>query len=100
MGWRNGFVAAGCLFISGVVGVAADPSTPPYDLRVVSQEIPPTLEAGVAVAVPLVIANDGAGDWSSDDGFFLAYHWFDELGGRVVWEGRRTAFARDRACGR
>ena len=93
MGWRNGVVAAGCLFISGVAGFAADLPTPPFDLRVVSQETPPTLEAGFAVSVPLVIANDGAGDWSSDEGFFLAYHWFDEHGDTIVWEGRRTAFA-------
>ncbi len=50
------------------------------------------LDAGIAVSVPLVIANDGAGDWSSDEGVFLAYHWFDERGEANVWEGRRTAF--------
>jgi lipoteichoic acid synthase len=93
MGRRNGVVAAALLFIAGGAGVAAEPSPPAYDLRIVSQQPVLEIEAGTTVSVPLVIANDGAREWSPDRGFFLSYHWLDEHGSAVVWDGRRTAFA-------
>ncbi len=54
--------------------------------------MPANVEAGTAFSVPVVIANDGTEHWSSGEGFFLSYHWLDEGGEAVVWDGRRTPF--------
>ncbi len=92
MGWRIGAVAAAVLFISGGAGGAAELPRPAFDLRIVSQQPLQEIEAGATVPVALVVANDGAEPWPPDSGYFLSYHWFDEHGSPVVWDGRRTAF--------
>ncbi len=99
MGQRNWFIAAGMLLIFALAGVAAGQPTLSLDLRIVDQDLPREIESGNPFSVLVVIANDGSGDWSPDDGYALAYHWYDESGEAVVWDGRRTAFEATVAAG-
>ena len=62
----------------------------------------PRLEAGVRYAVPIEVENAGSAPWrtrGSEDGLFLSYHWLDERGNPIVWDGLRTALERTVAPG-
>jgi len=95
MSRHHRFVAAGLLAVSGIAGVAAGRQAPHFDLEIVNQDVPTVIETGTVVSVPVRIANNGSESWSSAQGFFLSYHWLDELGETVVWDGVRTAFGSD-----
>ena len=92
MGWRYWVVAAGMLCFSGFAGVVAGSPLPQFDLRVVAHELPSEIGTGAVISVPLTLANDGTESWSSDRDFFLSYHWLDEHGTAVIWDGSRTRF--------
>jgi hypothetical protein len=54
-------------------------------------------EAGAMHHVIVEAENGGSAPWrstSSDGGLFLAYHWLDERGNAIVWDGHRTALER------
>jgi len=56
-----------------------------------------TVEAGAPLLAVVEAENAGAASWRSrgpGDGLFLAYHWLDERGNAIVWDGERTALAR------
>lgn len=69
----------------------AEPASSDFDLRVVSHRLPATMESGDVVSVPVTIANDGTREWSPATGFALSYHWLDDEGSPVRWDGRRTS---------
>jgi hypothetical protein len=46
-------------------------------------------EAGTRTLVPLEVENAGSLAWR--DGIFVAYHWLDDRGNPIVWDGIRTA---------
>lgn len=55
------------------------------------------LEAGAAQSATVELANDGSATWrtrGSGAGLFLAYHWLDERGNAIVWDGDRTPLER------
>ncbi len=53
--------------------------------------VPATFAAGATVTVPLRVQNLSNFDW---DGFVdLSYHWIDQFGKVVVWEGARTTLS-------
>jgi hypothetical protein len=52
------------------------------------------VEAGVRQLATIEAENAGSAPWRSrgpQDGLFLAYHWLDERGNAIVWDGERTA---------
>jgi hypothetical protein len=54
-------------------------------------------QAGAAQAVTVELENAGTAPWRTRgraDGLFLSYHWLDERGNPIVWDGPRTALAR------
>jgi hypothetical protein len=56
-----------------------------------------TIEAGAAYAVEVEVENAGSAPWRTrgvEDGLFLSYHWLDERGNPIVWDGERTALER------
>jgi hypothetical protein len=56
------------------------------------------VEAGTLRAVTVEVENAGSAAWrtrSHDEGLFLAYHWLDERGNAIVWDGIRTPLVRD-----
>ena len=61
----------------------------------------PALRAGEAAPARLALRNDGSAAWRSRGaaGVQLSYHWLDDRGNPIVWDGPRTAFARPVAPG-
>jgi hypothetical protein len=52
------------------------------------------VEAGTLQAATVEVENGGTATWRTRgprDGLFLAYHWLDERGNPIVWDGKRTA---------
>jgi hypothetical protein len=57
----------------------------------------PTIEAGALHDVTVEVENAGSATWRTrgpEAGLFLAYHWADERGNPIVWDGRRTPLER------
>jgi len=51
------------------------------------------VEAGASHDATVELENAGTAPWRSrgpDDGIFLSYHWLDERGNPIVWDGERT----------
>ena len=51
------------------------------------------VEAGSLQHATIELDNAGTATWrtrSDDDGLFLAYHWLDDRGNPIVWDGERT----------
>src|SRR5690242_17925534 len=56
-----------------------------------------TIEAGAASDVAVEAENAGSAPWRTrgvEDGLFLSYHWLDERGNPIVWDGERTPLER------
>src|SRR4051812_16002814 len=52
-----------------------------------------SIEAGALHAVAVEVENAGSATWRTrgpEAGLFLSYHWLDERGNPIVWDGRRT----------
>jgi hypothetical protein len=55
------------------------------------------VEAGAQQWATVEVENAGSATWRTRgprDGLFLAYHWLDERGNAIVWDGRRTPLER------
>jgi hypothetical protein len=55
------------------------------------------VEAGARRFATIEAENAGTAPWRTrgdEDGLFLAYHWLDERGNAIVWDGERTALER------
>lgn len=55
------------------------------------------IEAGTLVDLAVVAENAGSAAWRTrgpEDGLFLSYHWLDERGNPIVWDGLRTPLDR------
>ena len=55
------------------------------------------VEAGTLVTARAEVENAGTAPWRTrghEDGLFLSYHWLDDRGNPIVWDGRRTALER------
>ncbi|MDX6485426.1 MAG: hypothetical protein QOF43_579 [Gaiellaceae bacterium] len=51
------------------------------------------VEAGALHRVAVEVANAGSAPWRTrgpEEGLFLSYHWLDERGNAIVWDGYRT----------
>ncbi len=92
MGWRRRLIGFLALSSGAVAAAAADGVPPKPQLIVHRQALPAVLDAGTQVAVPLMVANDGALIWAPGDGFALSYHWLNPSGEVALWDGRRTPF--------
>jgi hypothetical protein len=56
-----------------------------------------TFEAGAPHDVVVEVANDGTAPWRTrgpEDGLFLSYHWLDDRGNPIIWDGGRTPLER------
>src|SRR5437763_11256001 len=54
-------------------------------------------EAGALRHVRIEVENAGTAVWRTrghEEGLFLSYHWLDERGNPIVWDGRRTPLER------
>jgi hypothetical protein len=55
------------------------------------------VEAGTLVRVTVDAENAGSAPWRTrgdEDGLFLSYHWLDERGNPIVWDGIRSPLTR------
>jgi hypothetical protein len=55
------------------------------------------VEAGTLVRITVDAENAGSAPWRTrgdEDGLFLSYHWLDERGNPIVWDGIRSPLAR------
>jgi hypothetical protein len=55
------------------------------------------IEAGALCELHVDAENAGTAPWRTrghEDGLFLSYHWLDERGNPIVWDGVRTALER------
>jgi phosphoglycerol transferase MdoB-like AlkP superfamily enzyme len=95
MGWRVTAIAAGIMF-SGWIGIAAEAALPVDDhaFSIIRGRVPRILAAGAEVRVKLELGNEGRRVWRADGSFAVSYHWLDQDGTIVDWEGRRTRFPR------
>jgi hypothetical protein len=61
----------------------------------------PELRAGEAAPARVVLRNAGTATWRSrrETGVQLSYHWLDDRGNAIVWDGPRVAFERPVAPG-
>jgi hypothetical protein len=61
----------------------------------------PELRAGEAAPARVALRNDGTATWRSrrESGVQLSYHWLDDRGNAIVWDGPRVAFVRPVAPG-
>lgn len=62
----------------------------PLGVRWLAYELEP-LQAGTVGTATVELANAGAEPWRE---VLLAYHWLDELGNAIVWDGIRTPIER------
>src|SRR5918994_3058781 len=72
----------------------------PLAVRWLAYELP-ELRAGVAAPARVVLRNDGTATWRSrrESGVQLSYHWLDDRGNAIVWDGPRVGFERPVAPG-
>ena len=55
------------------------------------------VEAGALQEATVELENAGSAPWrtrGAEEGLFLSYHWLDERGNPIVWDGSRTPLAR------
>jgi hypothetical protein len=60
------------------------------------------VEAGALQHATVEVANAGSAPWRTrgeSEGLFLSFHWLDERGNAIVWDGIRTPLVRDVAPG-
>jgi len=70
---------------------------PPLVVRWHALELAP-VQAGAAQLATVELENDGGARWRTrghEDGLFLSYHWLDERGNPILWDGVRTALERE-----
>jgi hypothetical protein len=72
----------------------------PLAVRWLGLELP-EIRAGAATSAHVELENAGTTTWRSlgEAGVRLAYHWLDERGNPIVWDGIRTALDRPVAPG-
>jgi hypothetical protein len=72
----------------------------PLAVRWLAYELP-ELRAGAETAVRVALRNAGTATWRSraESGVQLSYHWLDDRGNAIVWDGPRVAFTRPVAPG-
>lgn len=63
----------------------------PLAVRWLAHELP-ELRAGAAATVSVELENAGETPWRGDR-FTVSYHWLDERGNAIVWDGVRTPVA-------
>jgi len=76
---------------AGTIGSISAARAVEHDLDIEPAALPSVLDTSVSLEIDLKVHNRGRRAWSSDDGYALAYHWFDEDGNRAVWDGRRSS---------
>lgn len=57
---------------------------------VVSHQLPGRVDAGTTVTVAVTLRNGGSETWDPAAGFKVSYHWLEQDGDVVVWDGART----------
>jgi len=72
----------------------------PLAVRWLAYELP-ELRAGARATARVRLRNDGSATWRSrgESGVQLSYHWLDDRGNAIVWDGPRQAFAQPVAPG-
>src|SRR5437764_645261 len=58
-------------------------------------------EAGALRNMTIEVENAGTAAWRTrgpEEGLYLSYHWLDERGNPIVWDGRRTRFPQPLVC--
>jgi hypothetical protein len=72
----------------------------PLAVRWLAYELP-DLRAGAETAARVALRNAGTATWRSrsSDGVKLSYHWLDDRGNAIIWDGPRIDFERPVAPG-
>ena len=72
----------------------------PLAVRWLAYELP-ELRAGARASARVLLRNAGSATWRSrgESGVQLSYHWLDDRGNAIVWDGPRHAFAQPVAPG-
>ena len=72
----------------------------PLAVRWLGYELP-ELRAGSEAPARVAFRNDGTATWRSrgESGVQLSYHWLDDRGNAIIWDGPRVAFERPVAPG-
>jgi len=72
----------------------------PLAVRWLGYELP-ELRAGVVAAARVALRNAGTATWRTrrESGVQLSYHWLDDRGNAIVWDGVRVGFERPVAPG-
>jgi hypothetical protein len=72
----------------------------PLAVRWLGYELP-ELRAGVAAPARVALRNEGSATWRSrrESGVQLSYHWLDDRGNAIVWDGPRVGLERPVAPG-
>lgn len=93
----SGMLAALTASITGQAAVGPPWPEQAYRVEWVEAHIPAEVAAGVRIAVPVAMRNDGNRVWPASQ-VFVSYHWFrdDRL---LVWDGERTLLPRDLRAG-
>ena len=75
--------------------------TPELDASYDHTTAPAAVIAGAEIPVEIRVTNTGLRPWPAggDQAVRLAYHWFDENGNTVLWDGARAALAGDVSTG-
>jgi hypothetical protein len=83
------------------LGTAEDLARELFRVEWLAVDAPPRMAAGDTVAVPVRVRNASPHVWPSGGGtrVGIAYHWLNEDGDAVVWEGRRTELTADVEAG-
>src|SRR3954454_8063350 len=74
-------------------------SRAPLVVRWHALELAP-VQAGAAQEATVELENIGSATWRTrgdEDGLFLSYHWLDNRGNPIVWDGDRTPLLREGA---
>lgn len=101
--WCFAFLAVALLFVS--TGCGRDNSTPlplvGFKVEFAEQKIPTEMAADKTVSADIIVKNASERTWPSkpdQNGRYavnLSYHWFDQKGQVVVFDGLRTPLPRD-----
>lgn len=81
--------------------VAVTVATPTYDVQWGSDNTPSSLPSNQQVSVSITITNVGSLTWPqiAVNPVYLSYHWYDQSGQVIVWDGLRTSLPYDIASG-
>lgn len=78
--------------IEVVVSASQEDLNQAYSFKIVDHNLPKQMKAGELYNVEVAIKNTSAFQWGKEENINLSYHWYNEDGEIVVFDGIRTIF--------